>query len=432
MPSLNIRNFGPIRSFNFNIKKLNVLIGKQASGKSTTAKILFFLKMVPIWLATFTPSNRTGNLFELFQKDLRTKFLNLFGPVYHQRDLKIEYFFDDSNKESCIEIFQSHSEGNNYITIKFDSNTREQIEVFLTDLLNLPSSSQLRNNSITNNVLSDAIEENVYKVMLDKAKKIFLETQTPIFIPAGRTQLTLFAGQLMSTAVSDTDIITNNFLRTIQNIRKLVGNGLEETELLARRTWAKQPDAGRAKLARGLITKTLRGSYKIIHGDERIYHDNMAHTKLSVASSGQQESLWILLTAYMLILEKENVFITFEEPEAHLYPESQDTIMRLLVLLLGSAPNNQIIVTTHSPYLLTSINNLLSANYYGRKNPKKVEAIIDRLLWLPGNSLSVYQLDGCGEDIFDKHLNMICSEKIDSASQIMNSEYEDIFSLGDA
>lgn len=426
MPSLNIRNFGPIQSFNFNIKKLNVLIGKQASGKSTTAKILFFLKMIPIWMVTFTPPSRTGNLFELFQKDLRKKFLNLFGPVYHQRNLKIEYFFDDSNRGSRIEIFQSHTGGNNYITIRFDSNTREQIEAFLNDLLNLPLRSQLRNDSITNNVLNDVIEENIYNVLLDKAKKIFLETQTPIFIPAGRTQLTLFAGQLMSTAVSNTDIITNNFLRTIQNIRKQVGSGLEETELLARRTWAKQPDAGRAKLARGLITKILRGSYKIIHGDERIYHNDTAHTKLSVASSGQQESLWILLTAYMLILEKENVFITFEEPEAHLYPESQDTIMRLLVLLLGSAPNNQIIVTTHSPYLLTSINNLLSANYYGGTNPKKVENIIDRLLWLPGEFLSVYQIDGYGEDIFDRHLNMICSEKIDSASQIMNSEYEEI------
>lgn len=441
MPALYIKNFGPIRSFNFNIKKLNVLIGKQASGKSTTAKVLFFFKMIPTWLGTFTPDNWTGNVFELFQKDLRAKFLNLFGPVYHQSNLKIVYLFNDNNKSSCVEIFQSQSkQGNNYITIKFDSNTRRQIEHFLYEMQNIPN-SHAETNSITNTILSDAIAENNYKIMLEKAKKIFEETQTPIFIPAGRTQLTLFSGQLISTSVSESDIITNNFLRTIQNIRKKIGNGLEEIELLARRTWAKQPDAERAKLARDLITKTLRGSYRIIHGDERIYHDTMdtadtsAHTKLAVASSGQQESLWILITAYMLILERENVFITFEEPEAHLYPESQDTIMRLLVLLLGSAPNNQIIVTTHSPYLLTSLNNLLAADYYGKKNSAKnsakIEAIVDRLLWLSGNALSVYQLDGCGEDIFDRSLNMICSEKIDSASQIMNNEYEDMFIKGE-
>lgn len=430
MPLLQITNFGPIQSFDFYLKKLNILIGKQASGKSTTAKLLFFFKMIPLWLAIFNPKDKKGNLFELFQKDLRKKFLDLFGPVYHQRNLKLVYFFNDHNDDLYIQIFQDHQNKNRYISIRFDTETRTRIEELLTHLKDISSNTQKIDGKISEKIIGQAIENNFYQSMLESSKKIFNQNQIPLFIPAGRTQLTLFSGQLVY--FNESDFLTNNFLRTIQNIRDQVGTGLEETETLAGKTWAHQPDPVRAELARALITKILRGSYRVEHGEERIYHTQYLHTKLSVASSGQQESLWILLTAYMLILERENISITFEEPEAHLYPEAQDAIMQLLVLLLGSASDNQIIITTHSPYLLTSINNLLAAHHFGKQKPDEVSRIIDRLLWLPSESLSVYQLDGKGEDIFDKELNMIRAEKIDSASQIMNDKYEKLISIAEA
>lgn len=42
MSTLTIKNFGPIKNFHAPIARLNVLIGPQASGKSTVAKLLLF------------------------------------------------------------------------------------------------------------------------------------------------------------------------------------------------------------------------------------------------------------------------------------------------------------------------------------------------------------------------------------------------------
>ena len=40
MNTLTIKNFGPIKDISLNLKKVNLLIGTQGSGKSTIAKIL--------------------------------------------------------------------------------------------------------------------------------------------------------------------------------------------------------------------------------------------------------------------------------------------------------------------------------------------------------------------------------------------------------
>jgi predicted ATPase len=49
-----------------------------------------------------------------------------------------------------------------------------------------------------------------------------------------------------------------------------------------------------------------------------------------------------------------------EEPEAYLFPVAQKQIIDLIALL-ANQNENQVIVTTHSPYILSSFNNLLYA-----------------------------------------------------------------------
>ncbi len=57
------------------------------------------------------------------------------------------------------------------------------------------------------------------------------------------------------------------------------------------------------------------------------------------------------------ILDETSVFMVFEEPEAHLYPETQSDIVELIGLL-ANLYHNQIIIITHSPYILPPFNNL--------------------------------------------------------------------------
>ena len=94
---------------------------------------------------------------------------------------------------------------------------------------------------------------------------------------------------------------------------------------------------------------------------------------LSDASSGQQESLPMLMVLYtQLILSNKNINY-IEEPEAHLFPISQKYIIHIIALLYNAGNIN--FVTTHSPYILTAVNNLILA--YDIMKDKGEDSIID-------------------------------------------------------
>ena len=62
---------------------------------------------------------------------------------------------------------------------------------------------------------------------------------------------------------------------------------------------------------------------------------------------------------YYLLIRK-NIFLIVEEPEAHLYPDAQKQITELLGMFANG--ENSIMITTHSPYILGQLNNMLLGN----------------------------------------------------------------------
>ena len=185
-------------------------------------------------------------------------------------------------------------------------------------------------------------------------------------------------------------------------------------------------DYNKTKLADEIISKILRGKYQYDKDGEKIFYETNKYVKLNFSSSGQQESLWILLLLFIIILEKQNVFIVIEEPEAHLFPEAQKEISNLIALM-SNVENSQVIITTHSPYILASLNNLILANKVGSENIN-VEKRINKNLWI--NRDKVYAAlvtKGQVKDIIDNELNIIQQENIDSVSGTINDEFDFLF-----
>jgi hypothetical protein len=87
---------------------------------------------------------------------------------------------------------------------------------------------------------------------------------------------------------------------------------------------------------------------------------------------------------------------------------------------------NQLVITTHSPYILTSLNNLMYAYEVGQKELEAVNKIIDNKYWINPDDVSAYMLltDGTCEDILDREENIIQAEKIDSVSRQINHEFD--------
>ena len=91
-----------------------------------------------------------------------------------------------------------------------------------------------------------------------------------------------------------------------------------------------------------------------------------------------------------------------------MYPETQREMVKLIALLANKT-GSRIILTTHSPYLLSAINNLLYAAKIGLKAESsthdKIVARIPEDQWLSTESVSAYFVEKGGIDnIIDQEL----------------------------
>lgn len=87
------------------------------------------------------------------------------------------------------------------------------------------------------------------------------------------------------------------------------------------------------------------------------------------------------------------------------------------------------VVTTHSPYILSAFNNLLYAYQIGAKK-ETVSDIVDKQLWInPERTAAYFISENFCESIMDEELQLIQAEKIDSASRMINERYDKLFEL---
>lgn len=122
--------------------------------------------------------------------------------------------------------------------------------------------------------------------------------------------------------------------------------------------------------------------------------------------------------------------IYIEEPEAHLFPNAQKAIVRLLARLCNM-DKYQVFITTHSPYLLSSINNHFIAGTIDDENIKShVYNIINENELLFAEESTAYSLkNGKCDDLISKEDNIILAEVLDNVSNDIASDFDKLLSL---
>lgn len=310
----------------------------------------------------------------------------------------------------CKELADFHKELKNSYKLALD---RFSTEIEQEQEIKTLTRSEL----IFHDTISEKIGDSAFSNMFKES----------IFIPASRSFFANLQKNVFSFLANDIDIDT---------LIKEFGSRLEQTKrfhqiyqsLFFRHD--KTNDATRRKVDK-FVSDIVVGEY--VYADEQDWILNKGiRTNLANASSGQQESLpmLLMLKTWPFVYGKETTFF-IEEPEAHLFPVSQKQIISLIATIYNSF-GHSFFITTHSPYILTAINNLVvgqdaydKAN--GDKNKlKKLEKVLatDELIRL--GDVSAYTLNkGKLESIIDLENRLIGANLLDAVSD----EFDTAFSV---
>lgn len=444
---LTIHQFGPITDIKLDLNDILVFIGSQASGKSTVSKAIFFFKSLRDDLYRYYLNCYNQNKFDdsisNFAKLAKQKFIKIYGSIQQSPNMRLEYKY--RNK---IEIYIYPSQDNRLINIEFSEDFTNKCKRIMNKCEDLYSELHQKSSSFHSSREISAIksrEAALFEYIGTELNWLFRDDRDIVFLPAGRSLITTLSqqrynidmgdewlsnGELESDGLTKLDYLMQNFIGRIDQAKPIFEQGLDK--LIEDHISDSNPEAIQTiNLAQNLVNLILRGSYSSFNGIERIAFADGKSTLINFASSGQQEVVWILLLILLLILNNRKVFLVVEEPEAHLFPVAQKQIIDLIALL-ANQNENQILLTTHSPYILSSFNNLLYAHKIGKDKAEEVTAVVDPHLWIRSSRLDAYILeDGTARTIVDREIGLIQSAEIDRASNIIVDTFNQLFDLED-
>ena len=183
--------------------------------------------------------------------------------------------------------------------------------------------------------------------------------------------------------------------------------------------------------------KVLNSKHKEEKGIDYLFHPDARKVSLLNASSGQQELLPLLLTLRYFANTRngKGVTIYIEEPEAHLFPTAQKNIVELMAEIFNLPDIDiQFIITTHSPYILSSFNNLMQAGALSRDANngvlEKLEKIVPKSRHLDPKAVRVYSLKkGIKTDLIDPELELINVNVLDEVSNEISIEFGQLLDM---
>ncbi|WP_374175159.1 AAA family ATPase [Flavobacterium tructae] len=438
-----VKNFGPLKDIEIEVREMVTFIGAQASGKSTLAKLISIFEDDDFRRssdATFEAELRKYNIYSYlsentfiqyknservypftlrfssgkFEKQTIPNIIELFKGIKNEDHDNIKYktiegfkflikgsiehsqFYDTNFETKILNLFPEKKQQTKFINYYYNPENKQFFKDHLVDeILNILGKEEKFENYL-----------HLYEALVNSFSNIFLYDS--IYIPTERNIL-----EIISTNVLG--LINNN----IQIPRYLLNSGQEYEKAIQTIK----------ELPLSIIDKKIK--YKREGKSSYIYHNETEKVDLLESASGLQSIIPILLLVeYSKSLkEKYNFNFVVEEPELNLYPKAQHELIKYLIKNCLFDRKN-LILTTHSPFVLASINNLLLAYDKGQKKPKEVNKIINKESWLNPKNFIAYELkNGKAKKIMNDRLGQISENMIDSVSDTFADEFDKLLDL---
>ena len=440
MQKLYIKNFRQITETEIEIRDIMFLIGEQASGKSTIAKLIYFFKSLKQDYFDLLANSANQNA-KLLINIIQDKFALYFGYTSrYADDFEIKYYYSEELGD-FVRLYKAK-----FLQVEFSAGFWNEICNKYKEAIDKQEKRKVQ--KYPNFQLQDMADKDLRRYLLDVTSDLFHDRRDTLFFPAGRNitvsypeqfQLLFFGsmGSTLSAKAGNVNSVDMALMKEFFSYSKfLVDYFSEEKHHL------KVNNALSALLAEK-VNIILHGSYKNTGGNERLFFDDENYVPLNLASSGQQETIRIIQDLVYIFNEQETTSRIIEEPEAHLFPAAQAALVQLMVLV-ANYTGTQFIVTTHSPFIMTSFNNLLyyqkvlSLNEKSRVDvvrhfgTSKLNHTSKENLGIKPDSFQAYALKtNAGEyckSIFDKDVQMIGDNYIDEVSEQIYGDFDFLYS----
>jgi AAA domain, putative AbiEii toxin, Type IV TA system len=384
-----VKNFGPIKDAELELKKVTVFIGPQGSGKSALAKLLAICKDSEFLVHGYIGDSNSHTL-RFFEK------------------YEIQYFLDDLSFR-----FENSDYEFNYRDLPFAFNIKPRKPI--------PRYFFVGENPMLTDFESyeNLIREKPFATSdLIPLKKYFssVAKNHVVYIPTDRLMLSSVSDSLLSLLSADVSLNKTfiDFGRDFETARKSISN---------------------------LGIDFLNIRYRYQNGLNLVLHrESGTQLPLSASSSGQQSVIPLALVIEYYT-KKLNATTIIEEPELNLYPNAQKQLVGSIVkkCLQNGQGDNEVLMTTHSPYVLTALNNLIFAYQVAQVLPERAEdiaKIIPREQWLNPDDVAAYYV---GEDengvkggihsIFNKKTGLIGQNELDEISEELGDEFDSLMNI---
>lgn len=370
--TLHVVNFGPINDAKVELRAFNLFIGEQAIGKSTLAKLI----------TIFTDYL---SLCKLIDKGVGfwTQILKEYGlDVYKDDPYTISY---DMAQEGMMFHLEIQS---------------KKISCYIID----GNKKNSNRKSIINKIMS---LKKIYHE--DELQKNIDAINNSLYIPAERIIYSVLTNLMPALALANSTIpkILLRFMVDLNNAK------------------AEYP-----KFPIGMlnIDYNHEGSEDLI-----IIEGNKKNIPLTVASSGIQSLVPLLLVLHYAINKREYSSFVIEEPECNLFPTKQVALLKDIIKVIKDS-SRTLTITTHSPYLLSAMNNILYAGMIVKKFGEGIEKYIDGIVSpdcrLSAEDCCVYSLESdingkvyC-RSLMDEDTGMIDFNSLDSVSEDLSEEFD--------
>jgi len=408
--TLIIENFGGLKKMEFEFKRVNVLIGPQASGKSISVKLLYFFKNFPGEMLKAIENGESKRELDSKQKET----FNTYFPKesWPKGQFKIQYqvgttWISISRKASKPLAF-SYSENLKNLIIKGRRFFKEEQKKIQQE----PRASSYKVSRNTRIRFNECIRHEIGDI----------GTYNEFFVPAGRS----FFANVQSSIFS---FLSNN--KSLDPFLIEFGSFYENFK-----RWANDRDDDPRNKKKNqafdkIASEIISGSFQREKDKDYIFHDDSRKVNLANASSGQQETLPLILVLKTLgnfTFSNSGATIYIEEPEAHLFPTAQKKVVQLLARTFNSSKGRfQIIVTTHSPYILSSFNNLLEAGKIISESPQKTDKVHEVIsadeVIMPEELVAYSIFRGQKKVLIDSETSLISSNALDDVSDEIAEDF---------